>query len=390
METKFTDKPGLLHKDNITGIFSIPSQPGIISADIDTGSVMQVGVKNSIIETDTIHRFDTVKPPLIETEPRVEKKNDTVPSFYEHTGEKPIAVEDTVSESKMIQAGAEDDFYQGQKEEKITQKDIHPDSVYTVKANSDYFEITDNVFPKHEPAVSYFGEHHLEPQNPVTKVDETASNEWAFPLIVFSLLMVVFAKYFFYGRLKQVFSASIATRFFNQMKRDGNILKEWISVLLFTNFLLVFSLLAYQTLDYLSVLKSFSFSSPLIIVSVFILIVIAFLVIKYYLIKFLGWLFKAFYVSDAYYKNIIIFNMLTGVFLLPFVIINIYVASDILLYATWGIFAATNLFKAIRGLLIGYNIAQFSGYYLILYLCGVELAPLLLIIRFSVNYLNTI
>ncbi len=251
-------------------------------------------------------------------------------------------------------------------------------------------EKPDTLITIHEPAVKYFGKHHLEPQNPVTMINNGTSFDWVFPFMVFSLMMMACVKYFFYHRMKQFASALFATRFFYQMERGDNIFKEWISFMLSFNFLVVFSLLIWQTLDYLSVFEIIYLPKPVQLIFTLFLATACYLFLKYCFIGFLGWVFKTYYASEAYFKNVIVFNMLIGVLLMPFVFINFYIASDLLLYASWGIFALTNLFKIIRGVCLAYNIAQFSGYYLFLYICGVELAPLLIIARLSADYLKIV
>jgi len=250
--------------------------------------------------------------------------------------------------------------------------------------------MADSIFEASEPAVNYFAEHHLKPQYRVMQIEKPESVDWALPLLVASLLFVAITKYLFYGRLKQVLSAAIATRFFNQMEREGNLFNERITFLLSANFLIVFSLLLFQTYDYFSVLKSFLLSGPLQIISITALTIVSFFTIKYLVLKFLGWVFKSVSSAIAYYKNILIFNMLIGIAIMPFVLISMYVPSNIFFYISWGIFAIANLAKVIRGVFMGYNTAHFSGYYLILYLCGIELVPLLLFYKISVNYFNTI
>lgn len=341
-----------------------------------------------VFDPDSLPETDTVIRHIREHPSETEKKADTIPELFEQDLDSLITRQDTLidtirtPEKQVLTEPA-------QAQPTITPTRIfHPDSIYTVEVAPEYFEGTDSIFATHEPATEYFGEHYLMPQNQVKQLEKAESVDWAFPLLILSLLFVAIAKQQYFGRFKQIISASLASRFFNQMEREGNLFDERITLLLFANFLLVFSMLTFQTLQYFSVLKSLSLAHPLIIVSVSMLVFIFFFVLKYYLLVFLGWVFKSITAARVYLKNILIFNMLIGVMLLPFVFINLYLSSDIFLFCAWGVFIMANILKALRGILLGYNATHFSGYYLILYLCGVEIVPLLLIYKISVDYYN--
>jgi hypothetical protein len=57
---------------------------------------------------------------------------------------------------------------------------------------------------------------------------------------------------------------------------------------------------------------------------------------------------------------------------------NAYNPGTTGLYLAWALLVIINIAKMIRGAVIGYTQAGFSVYYLILYLCAIELAPLLI------------
>ncbi len=342
---------------------------------------------SQINQDPSYNQADTIAPVIHEEPPAVNEVTDTISIDHE---EIPASKQDTIAAPEPTG------------EEQITEepeqptpavsppKRIHPDSLFTVEADPQFFETTDSVFETTEPAVNYFGEHQLQPQNPIREREKPESADWALPLLILSIFCVAITKYRFYGRFKQILSASIVTRYFNQMEREGSLFNERLSFLLFANFLIVLSMLAYQTFDHLSVLESFYLSNPLKIVFITILVLTVFFTVKYFVLHFLGWVFKAVYAAIAYFKNILIFNMIIGIILLPLVFIQTFVPSDIILYTSWGILILANLLKLARGVLIGHNTTHFSGYYLILYLCGVEIVPLLLIFKFSFDYLNTI
>ncbi|GEM_PF-1887551 len=346
-------------------------------------------IPNDFHDSHIIDIKDTLKP-YLDSISDIEEK-DTITSVNEKQyNEKLNASDDSVKDKEHVQYHPEPDSISQPDSAKIHKKSIDGDSVYKIKSSLADHE-KDSVVPTvYEPAVNYFGEHKLKPQKPITEKAETTSTEWAFPFLIFALLLFAVAKYYFFRRLRQMISATYATRLFNQMERDGNIFNELVSILLFANFGLVFSMFVFQTLDYFSVFQTFVNLSPVKIIFLFISLIIFFFLIKYYVLRFLGWLFKAIVATVSYFKNIIIFNILIGLILLPIVFINAFNPSYLLIYAGWGIFFIANLVKIARGVLISYNTSEFSMYYIILYLCAIELAPLLVIAKFSADYIKAL
>ncbi len=381
--------------DNITSKYNYVKSFGNLAYDDfqeqDTSQLnsdtLQVDEDTLQVARDTIIATDTLE--YLQEDYDFDEDPDSL-FISEEDDETLVAPQDTIVTEDSVQDTPEPEPQYEPEPPEVTRKQIHPDSIYTVETKPEHFEKTDTLYPLYEPAVNYLGEHQLEPQQPITIKGETESNVWAFPFLILSLFFVAVARFSFNNRLKQIIKAPYATRLFNQMEREGGILNEWITILLFFNFSLVFALLVYNTLDYFAVLESFSSYSPTTIIFIVILATICFIIVKYWILRLLGWVFKTMNMPVSYFKNNTIFNLIIGLILLPFVFTYIFNPAEIFIYSAWLIFVVANVFKITRGLIIGSNEARLPWYYIFLYLCTVEVAPLLIIAKLSVDYMKAI
>ncbi|MFW6227499.1 MAG: DUF4271 domain-containing protein, partial [Bacteroidota bacterium] len=101
--------------------------------------------------------------------------------------------------------------------------------------------------------------------------------------------------------------------------------------------------------------------------------------------QFAAWIFKTSSPTESYFRNQQIVNQLAGIIILPLLIISYYNPIDWILYVSWIILGILALYKFIRVSIIGLRITGFSAYHLILYLCTIEIAPVLFLIKFSSN-----
>ena len=291
-----------------------------------------------------------------------------------------------------------------------------PGLIFGQLINPDYSRPADlprNIFSRHAPQLTaeeaqdntlqiaefagntatLYGEHH---KLAVQQTDDTSlltpkprkkEEDWKVLFLLGGLIAIAAARYYYASRLWHFFKAASGTNFFNQMEREGGFFDELITYLLFFNFVVVFSLLIWQTILFFSPETTTSHIEPFVLFLALLVIAIAFYATKSLLLGLLGWVFNTQQATQAYLKNLFLFNQLTGLALLPAVGYLAYSPSHTGMVIIWGFWLAANLFKIFRGALIGYGQLPYSGYYLFLYLCGVELVPVLLIIKFGSKYL---
>ncbi|MBS4014199.1 MAG: DUF4271 domain-containing protein [Bacteroidetes bacterium] len=208
------------------------------------------------------------------------------------------------------------------------------------------------------------------------------------PAIVLLILaaLVGFARYLQPTAVRHTFKAAFNNRNFLQLIKEQNVLGEWFSYLLITVFLAAFSLLVFLSLDFSGYINTESVSQS---TSVFLLVfalTTVFYVLKYLGLRFIAFVFKTDSATSFYFKNILLFNQIIGLIIFPFLLYNIFYQNTFVLIITWILFGLLSVFKILRGIAIGHNASNLSVYYLFLYLCAVEIAPILLILKTSANY----
>jgi hypothetical protein len=156
---------------------------------------------------------------------------------------------------------------------------------------------------------------------------------------------------------------------------------------LFIIYLVAFSLLIYliiagdsePTIMNLSGLKFFS----LIVISVLLT-----WFIKNLALNFIGVLFKNQLILSDYMQINFIFNMVTGLILLPFIIFSVYMSFSYLIYAAVVVWLLIYFYRFVRELFTGLSYTNFSLFSRILYLCTFEIIPFLVVTKLIMSYLG--
>lgn len=245
--------------------------------------------------------------------------------------------------------------------------------------NSAAFYNTPHLLPVSDP-------QHM-PLSPLTNSHE--GSDWKVFFVLAGLTALAIARYLFGTRIRHFFKAAFGSGFFNLMEREGGFFNEWVTYLLFFNFLVAFSLLIWQTIRFFGLSPTPDLINPLLLFFLIMVMASLFTLGKSILLGFIAWVFKTKTATNAYVKNIFLFNQLTGLILLPAVVYLTYSPSSYAMLFIWSFWMLANLVKLTRGFVICYSHTSFSAYYLILYLCSVELVPFALIIKLGSIYLNT-
>jgi hypothetical protein len=115
--------------------------------------------------------------------------------------------------------------------------------------------------------------------------------------------------------------------------------------------------------------------------------------VKFVVLKFIGWVFSISRATDIYIFIVFLVNKMLGIFLLPFLIVIIFSEEEwrevfitlslamVFLFWTYRILAS---YRPIR------NEIKLTPFYFFLYLCAFEVAPLLLIYKVLLTYLEKV
>jgi len=165
------------------------------------------------------------------------------------------------------------------------------------------------------------------------------------------------------------------------MSKEDSLVNSWTFIGLFLLFGLTFGLFLYQFSAYQHVYYTIS-GFPLFIWLTFIILVL--FAVKFLVVKFLGFVFNinklvSEYLSVSYltYFNIafvflpvaVCFSLLTDP-LIPYI-----------LWAAYGLIAAIFVWQYLRGSVEIISNILFHKFYLIVYLCALEICPILILIK---------
>jgi hypothetical protein len=115
--------------------------------------------------------------------------------------------------------------------------------------------------------------------------------------------------------------------------------------------------------------------------------------VKFVVLKFIGWVFSISRATDIYIFIVFLVNKMLGIFLLPFLIIIIFSGQEwreifitislAMIFVLWS-YRILASYRPVR------NEIKLTPFYFFLYLCAFEIAPLLLIYKVLLTYLEKV
>ncbi len=228
---------------------------------------------------------------------------------------------------------------------------------------------------------SFYGTPHNLPlhntKQPIP-IESSDNSDWMLYFLLAGLVFLSIAWFNFPVQCKKSFYAVLGLRYFFQINKEGGFFKGTHNYLLFFNFLIALSLMIYQSLIFAGIYDILEYSGQEYVFIAILLIILLLYILKYLVVNFLSWVFSTPIAGSIYLGNIIVFNQFIGLALMPLLFHNAFNPSLEAMYLMWSLVVGANVYKVIRGSVIAHNVSGFPVYYLFLYLCGIELLPLLL------------
>jgi hypothetical protein len=239
------------------------------------------------------------------------------------------------------------------------------------------------IIQQTKPAVKY-SESLFTGLDKVNKIKvkqrDVVDTDW----ISFILLGLVFLVSWMYvsnrNRLVQVFRASFSYRFVNQLLREGDLSRELINFILYFCFIVLTSMIIF-----LSAVNWFDISpgglqGALMFLKIFAGTAI-YLVLRILFHRIVGVIFKTRHQALEYNTNTFLISHVLTLILLPLLIASVFASNINFLYISIAIYLLLMLYSTVRGGLIGSTITKFSIMYMFLYLCTLEILPLLILVK---------
>ncbi len=250
------------------------------------------------------------------------------------------------------------------------------------------FTLQSTALPQPVFVRSIFQSHQLHTNDFRINSVPKAQPDWVLAILVISFILIAWTQVFYPKRIQQVFRAPFSKRFINQLTRDGNLFSERITIAMGLVYLLTFSLFLYEANDQI---LGFSFQgiTGVALFGVISIVVVAMLAAKVALVQLLGAIFKTRETTGNYLLNLLIFALLSGPVLLASLIFIVYMKSVIAIHICLVIFIILLAFRFLRGFFIGMALTKFSYLFLFVYLCSLEILPLLVLIKILLNITHT-
>jgi hypothetical protein len=232
---------------------------------------------------------------------------------------------------------------------------------------------------------SIFTNHLLKPLNDKALVRVEGQNNWIFFTFLLSLFLIAILRVFYQKKFTLFINAFVSKRFSNQIIREENALTQSTSVILSVVFFLSISLFFYLVSEHFqqSVMGLIGFQK----FSVIFIMCISFYLIKLFVNKFWGYIFKVYKEIDEYIINQFLVLQILGILLTICCILIAYNFSFDQLYAIYfgfGIMILGFIVRMIKSIGIA-NMNTYSPIYIFLYLCTLEILPLIIIVKLIIR-----
>jgi len=224
------------------------------------------------------------------------------------------------------------------------------------------------------------------PEHPFATIQRSGySADWIFWFILGGIFLLVLTKYYYEKRLGLLASAVFSRSSANLLIRDSNILRHQSFIYLFLIYLISITLLLHQAFRYSDPASGSSWQDLLLYLGI-VGAVIAFFLIKIILVRLSGLIFRNADTATEYIQNMFIYNLFGGIILLPMLLLISYSGTPIFLFIAGGSLVILMFLRFFRGFAVGLSDHKFSLFHLFLYLCTLEILPIVILLKFADKY----
>lgn len=216
-----------------------------------------------------------------------------------------------------------------------------------------------------------------------TPLATAEGNWWGTAILFFSFTLIVILRVFDYRKLALLFNGFFRASSVSAMYREEYSLTSRISLLLLVNYLLVFPLFIWQVMGHFGAVREGLTGFTMISV-----IILCVYLVKIIATRILGNIFEVKEASSEYVYNILLFNKTIGLILFPVCLLLAYarqIPPEILVWTGIVSWCLILVYRLLRVILIGFSNSSVSFFYIILYLCTLEIIPFIVILKVFVG-----
>jgi hypothetical protein len=206
------------------------------------------------------------------------------------------------------------------------------------------------------------------------------SGDWHGLVVLLMFFIIVLTKVIYPRRFNQFIQASYSNAGLHMLLREWHPIRNVLTYLYGFVYLAGFAVIILQILDYIGadfVITGKSYYDFLIVLGGVVLVIAG----KYQTILWLSVIFNLKDSGIRYLANQIIFGLITSLLFIPVLLVLIYNPSDIAVISALLILLLVQLTRLFRSFVVGLAEKGIHLFYLFLYLCALEIVPLLLLAK---------
>jgi len=206
-------------------------------------------------------------------------------------------------------------------------------------------------------------------------------DQWVIVTIIGLLLYTALLNRIMSKDVESVWQSFYSKRILSQVGKEDSIINTWTFIALFLLFGLTLGLFLYQLAQYEKVY--YSINGVRLFVSFSLIILIA-LAIKFLIVKFLGFVFNINKLVSEYLSSLYLTYFNIGFVFLPVTVCFCLLTAELISYILWIALVLAIVIFIWQYLRSSVNIVSnilFHKFYLVVYLCALEICPILILIK---------
>lgn len=229
---------------------------------------------------------------------------------------------------------------------------------------------------------SVFNNHQLQVVYGIPVIREQEITYWQAIVLFLALTLFVSIKILNPKKVNQVFLSIVNLQMAKQLFREDYKLNKRVPLLFSLLFIIIFSFfLQLLNTHYRLILNE---TSALVQYVFFITLLLLMYTVKFTVNSIIAFITKISEVDKEYRFTVMIFNQVAAIVLFPLVVLLQFsnLPANYILYVSLALIAMFMLFRLYRGLVISSLEQNLGVLYIFLYLCTLEILPILLLIKF--------
>lgn len=232
-------------------------------------------------------------------------------------------------------------------------------------------------------STSLFSNHLLKPSSDQPDWKAPNTDYWIPGILFFCFVVYVYLKTQYRKKINEVFNVFFSNRTLNKLSREDYALNNRLSLGMMLVFILTSSLFLYELNDrykWMKTIYGYEFWTYVKII----LIVSGLFFSKIFMVRMLGMIFNRSHEAEEQIFNIFLFNKVLGLFLFPIVIGIVFIDAhykNLFIYSVPILLSLIFIYRILRSFSSYITDSNFSKLYLFMYLCALEIIPLVVIIK---------